>query len=83
MDYEALCRQIMAGLKARHDRMPIYQALSQLPSPDHVPKLLNAWNRLYPKVVLFGIHAREAPRQGGQGRTDVVPGCEGLPDSYG
>jgi hypothetical protein len=53
MDYETLCRQIMAGLKAPHDRMPIYQALSQLPSPDHVPKLLHAWNLLYPKVVLF------------------------------
>jgi hypothetical protein len=53
MDYEALCRQIMAGLKSPRDRLPIYQALSQLPSPDHVPKLLKAWNTLYPKVVLF------------------------------
>nr|AYM53757.1 hypothetical protein [Archangium gephyra] len=53
MDYEALCRQIMAGLKSSGNRLPIYQALSQFPSPDHVPRLLNAWNTLYPKVVLF------------------------------
>ncbi|WNG24845.1 hypothetical protein F0U62_13120 [Cystobacter fuscus] len=53
MDYTAMCQQIMAGLKAPHDRLPIYQALSQLSSADEVPKLLNAWNLLYPKVVLF------------------------------
>lgn len=53
MDYDALCRQIMAGLKSPRDRLSIYEALAQLPSAEHVPKLLQAWNLLYPKTVLF------------------------------
>lgn len=53
MDYEALCRQIMTGLRAPRDRLLIYQALSRLSSPNEVPRLLEAWSRLYPKMVLF------------------------------
>ncbi|NPC46524.1 hypothetical protein HPC50_05465 [Corallococcus exiguus] len=53
MDFAALCLQIKKGLDAPKDRMLIYQALSQLSSPDQVPKLLQAWNLLYPNLILF------------------------------
>ncbi|NOJ92696.1 hypothetical protein D7W82_07615 [Corallococcus sp. CA049B] len=58
MDFAALCLQIKKGLDAPKDRMPIFQALSQLSSPDQVPKLLQAWNLLYPNLILFDELAR-------------------------
>lgn len=53
MDYQALCQQIMQALQSPRDRMRLYAALAQLRSPGDLPKLLAAWNLLYPGKVLF------------------------------
>jgi hypothetical protein len=53
MDFDTLCKQIKKGLESSGEHMLVFQALSQLTSPDQVPKLLQSWALLYPKTALL------------------------------